>query len=348
MVHYVQALVANEKYLKVDEQGEWVIDYPQPLKVFDFHTHLSDSFGGKQKSPNQKGAKLKYCTLPPITAMDLSKCYWTDTDYLIQRNSGLFSVMRFAVNGINIFNDMVAGGTFDNSKIAQDNNMIYKSVVLPISTAKCDLSTNALQAARQHPDRYVPFCSVHPFDPDYKKKIHLYKSLGAKGFKLKLTDMEIKDNWDKVIDVLKVCHEAQLPALFHTGAILCSPNIKLSSAMKKLLHSTRTELFGELLYKLPRDMVFIFGHCGTQEYKLVADYMKQFPATYGDVSTQSTDSIRYLIKEVGSERLLFGSDWPALPPAITLSRVLQATEGNPEARDNILHKNAERLLGFID
>lgn len=52
----------------------------------------------------------------------------------------------------------------------------------------------------------------------------------------------------------------------------------------------------------------------------------------------------YLIDEVGYERLLFGSDWPALPQALTLSRVLLATEDNEDARNHILYENAKKLL----
>jgi len=95
---------------------------------------------------------------------------------------------------------------------------------------------------------------------------------------------------------------------------------------------------------MPKDFVFIFGHSGVCEYKLVAEYLKKFPSSYAELSSQSQHSIRYLIDEVGYERLLFGSDWPALPQAITLSRVLIATSENKDARDHILSKNAKKLL----
>ena len=102
-----------------------------------------------------------------------------------------------------------------------------------------------------------------------------------------------------------------------------------------------------MLKELPDDFTFIFGHSGIGEYKLVAEYLHQHPAAYAEVSCQSAESINYLINAVGSERLLFGTDWPALPQAITLSRVLIATENDPNARDNILFKNAQRLLSPV-
>ena len=53
-----------------------------------------------------------------------------------------------------------------------------------------------------------------------------------------------------------------------------------------------------------------------------------------------------LIDRLGSERLLFGSDWPFYHLAATLAKVLIVTQGRPEARHAILRGNAERLLGL--
>lgn len=337
-------LVNKEKYIKVNEFGELVIDYPEKLKIIDFHSHLSNLFPYKQNNPTNKGTRVRYLTVPPIEALDLKEPYWTNLDYLIKKYSGIASTMRFSVEGIKIFNDMIKGGTFDNLFISQQNNMIHKSVILPISTVKSDMSMNAINAAKQYPDKLIPFCSVHPLDPELSKKIYQYKALGAKGLKLKITDIEMKGKFNAIIDLLKICHEANLPVLFHTGTVLKEEGKNISGMMKKMLNSTRVELYGELLEKLPKDLIFIFGHSGIQEYKLVAKYMKDYPSTYAEVSSQSEGSIKYLIDQIGSERILFGTDWPALPQAITLSRVLLATEGDRQARDNILYKNAEKLL----
>ena len=44
--------------------------------------------------------------------------------------------------------------------------------------------------------------------------------------------------------------------------------------------------------------------------------------------------------------LLYGTDWPFYHQALTLARVLLATEDRPELRRAILHDNAARLLGL--
>jgi predicted TIM-barrel fold metal-dependent hydrolase len=45
------------------------------------------------------------------------------------------------------------------------------------------------------------------------------------------------------------------------------------------------------------------------------------------------------------ERLLYGSDWPWGNPEITL-QVIELTVRDPQDKEMILYKNAERLLGI--
>lgn len=340
-----QELVKNEKYLKLNDEGDFVIDYHEKLKIIDFHTHMSNVVPLKLIDPNTKGNKLKYPTLPDVNNMDLSIPYWTKINP-DEKKKGLTSIIKFSLEGYNIFKDMVNGGTYENCFKSQTENMIEKNVVLPLSTKKCDRSLEAFKLVNDYPERFIAFCSVHPHDPKMKEKIFKYKRLGAKGFKLKITDMELKGDFKPLVELLKTCHEVGFPVLLHTGSLTHIKRKNASNLMWKLLRSTRVELFGELLKELPNDFKFVFGHSGIAEYKLVAEYLKKFPASYAELSCQSADSIKYLIDQVGHERLLYGSDWPALPQAITLSMVLLATENNKEASEYILYRNAAELLNI--
>ncbi len=342
MYRSYQELVQTEKYLRLNKQSQLVIEFSNHLKIIDFHIHLSDLLAGKRKDPISKGEKLAYPTLPPIEQMDLSQPYWTHSSH--NHYKGISGILKFSAHGLRILNDMVDGGTFDNCFETMEANHIQKAVMLPISSAKDDRSPAALQAAARYPDRLVAFCSVHPNDPKRKGKIQKYKDMGAKGFKLKIPDMELKHDTGPLVELMHECHEARLPVLFHVGSNVQEDDPNVSKTMRRLLRCTRTEIYGDLLTQLPSDFTFVFGHSGIGEYKLVAEYLKKYPAAYAEISAQSADSIKYLIDEVGSDRLLFGTDWPALPQALTLSRVLIATEDDQTARDNILYKNAERLL----
>jgi len=337
-------IVANEKYLKLNDQGEFMIDCDEDLNIIDFHIHLSHVFPGKENDPHKIGPQLKYPTLASEQSLDLTIPYWTNVEFLNKKYGRWYSICEFVIEGISIFNDMVKGGTYNNCFTSFENNMISKAVVLPISSAKTDRSMKAINSSKEYPNQLIPFCSIHPNDKNIKHKLYHYKALGAKGLKLKISDLELKGSYDKLLELMMLCYKADMPVIFHTGTVYSPENMVIKGMMSKLLQSTRMEIFGNLLKKLPNDFIMIFAHSGIQEYKLVAEYMKQYPAVYAELSSQSEDSIRYLINEVGSERLLYGSDWPALPQSITLSRVLLATEGDKNARDNILYKNAMKIL----
>lgn len=56
-------------------------------------------------------------------------------------------------------------------------------------------------------------------------------------------------------------------------------------------------------------------------------------------------NIKELIKEIGSERVLFGRDYPFVTQALSILSVLRATDDEQE-RINIFSKNAKTLLGI--
>lgn len=71
--------------------------------------------------------------------------------------------------------------------------------------------------------------------------------------------------------------------------------------------------------------------------------MKKHPNTYTDISIQPAANIRELIDKIGSERLLFGTDYPFVTQAFSILSVLRATDIEQE-RVNIFSENAKKLL----
>jgi len=329
----------QEKYLKFVDHV-FAIDYPEELKIIDFHTHLSLALPGG-KAPR---STPKFPTIPRQNEMDLSLPYWTDKEALNKKYSRPFALFKVILEGVSIYKDMVSSGSEINILASMQSMGIYKSVVLPISTAKKDVTMGAIDSQNRYPESIIAFCSVHPKDSEAFVKIHKYHRLGAKGLKLKMTNDDIQRNFNRLIAVLTMCSALNMPVLFHTGTVSNLLDGRLSPVMNKFVNSTAIDILEQLLEACPDDLNFIFGHSGIAQYKKVARLMKKYPSSYAELSSQSTESIQYLIDEVGYNRLLFGSDWPALPQAITLSRVLQATENKPMARNHILYLNAEKLL----
>ena len=76
--------------------------------------------------------------------------------------------------------------------------------------------------------------------------------------------------------------------------------------------------------------------------------MKKFPNLYLDIS--GTGLFRYgllasSVKTVGSERVLFGTDYPICNPRMYVQAVL-GEHISDEEKENILFRNAKRLLGI--
>lgn len=332
-----------DKYLKQDKKGNYYTEFEADHPIIDCHIHMSNLLPGKQVCIREDVGPPKHLTLPPVSELDLSMPYWTKKEYLIKKYKSSFAVLGYGLEGYKIFKDMLRG-TYENYLVSALSCKITSSIILPISTSRSDLSKNAIKNAETYSE-FIPFMSVHPSNKDALDKITHYKLLGAVGLKLKMTSSELTRHYDSLLVMMKQCDKLDLPVLFHTGSILLDQN-KISNLSKKLLNSTHVSMFETLLEDMPKSFKFIFGHAGISSYKEVARLMKQYPSTYAELSSQSTDSIKYLIDHIGSKRLLFGSDWPALPQALTLSRVLHATEDNHEARENILYRNAEDLFNL--
>ena len=95
--------------------------------------------------------------------------------------------------------------------------------------------------------------------------------------------------------------------------------------------------------------VFVAAHPGEYDkYMKHLDRLKRYDNAYLDLSGTGLfryGMLAYGVKTVGSERLLFGSDYPVCSPGMNIGAVLyeKLTE---DAYENIFCRNAERLLGI--
>ncbi|PXY22160.1 amidohydrolase family protein [Prauserella muralis] len=73
------------------------------------------------------------------------------------------------------------------------------------------------------------------------------------------------------------------------------------------------------------------------------DYARRF---YYDTMVFDRRALRYVIDLLGDDRLLIGSDFPAMPREVPAARTLLSLELAGEALENISHRNAQRWLGM--
>ena len=95
------------------------------------------------------------------------------------------------------------------------------------------------------------------------------------------------------------------------------------------------------------EVTFIAAHPGDKEqFLLHFDRIKKYENFYLDLS--GTGIFRYCliahgVKKVGSERLIFGTDYPICNPRMYVQAVYQEPISEEDA-ENILFKNARKIL----
>jgi predicted TIM-barrel fold metal-dependent hydrolase len=76
--------------------------------------------------------------------------------------------------------------------------------------------------------------------------------------------------------------------------------------------------------------------------------LEQFDNLYLEVSSLLLyDQIEHYIEKFGSERLIFGTNYPNLPIEINTGRIILSDMSKAD-KDNIAYKNLDKILGGIE
>jgi len=202
----------------------------------------------------------------------------------------------------------------------------------------------ACQAARDH-TRLGALIQVDVLQPaeqlagEIKEKII---GLGAKGLKVHPV-MSEHYPWDlRLWPAYEAAQEMGVPILFHAG-ISELPNYKNEYA--RVVHFARVaEAFPGL--------TMVLAHLGRPDYGAAAEIAKTHPNVFFDTAGCFSDSARppeevseevlSLIKKIGAERVMFGSDWPWHDPAADIA-VIKDMDLSRQEKEMILGGNAQRI-----
>lgn len=213
---------------------------------------------------------------------------------------------------------------------------IEKSVMLSLDIAS---STNSRRfgEALKDVDELVFYCCVHPKQRKREQLIEEYIELGAKGLKihpeLQMTSIDSQEMLS-LIELWKK-KSGGMPVLFHSGFNGFEP--------EKARRHANIDLYYPVV-EVMEGTPCILGHSAMNQYKTAIEIAERHPHALLEVSGQPPAHLHEMIDRLGSERLLFGTDWPLYPQAITLAKVLMATEGDQKARRDILRDNALRVI----
>lgn len=245
-----------------------------------------------------------------------------------------------------------------------DEHDVEKSVLLPLTSPESSsfllLTEPALQAAKEHPDRFIPFCSIDPRTSvvggikGFKSVIQSYVDKGARGFGEHKVGLKFDDGL--MMQIYEVCQEIGIPLLFHMDGIrgIDKPGLP------RLEHAIATFPKLNFIGHGPGWWASISG-----DVKSLDDYpkgnvapdgaidrlMDKYPNIYGDLSAGSGSNAisrdtafgrEFMIRR--QDRLMFGTDYLQPGQEVPQFEVFDGLNLPADVQKKIFRGNAERII----
>lgn len=196
-----------------------------------------------------------------------------------------------------------------------------------------------LEVCRQVPDFFLPFASVDPnTDPEPASLLRRYLDDGAVGLKLYPSYQFFYPNERRVYPLYELAQERGIPVLFHIGSSVL-PNTRLKFCDP--IH------LDDLAVDFP-DLVVVMAHGGRGFwYDACAFLVAHHPNFYIDVTGLVPSRLLEHFPELAriADKVVFGSDWPAMPRSPgENAEAIASLPLPPDAVEKILRGNAIRLL----
>ncbi len=322
-------------FFSVDGKGKLILKEGIIDKIIDAHTHLAMTYLFARKVPLwKKGKPVAYCFPEEGNPMDFS--HFSAYDFLPKNKR---KCRREFIRPAYYARGAVSTFTIPNILDEMNRMRIEKSIVhimdFPVISNNTSHTIRSINMHKESNTRLIPFMGIHPFMRDKQKLIKKYMKQGAKGIKLHPQLQLFRPSHEKAFEIYALAETYHLPILFHTGLSPVSPRWQ-----GRYLHMKDFETAVRFFPKV----TFIFGHAGGVGYEEAVRLGKKYENIYFETSGQSVPAIKLLIKTFGAKRVIYGSDWPFYPMAMSLAKALLATEDNKKARKEIFSKTIHCLV----
>ena len=191
----------------------------------------------------------------------------------------------------------------------------------------------SIEAVRKFPDKFRAYCAVNPNYPEAVIKRILesfdkYRDVFV-GFKLLSECHRVVLDDEKNRPVFEFADRSKLLVLMHTwgGCPYGGPE-QVRKVAERYKNTT-----------------LILGHSCHSEWEKAIALVKDFPNIYLDVCAVVDERgvLEKLVDNIGSERILFGTDFPWFNQHYYIGSVLGSRISEDDCR-NIFYRNARRLL----
>ncbi len=230
--------------------------------------------------------------------------------------------------------------TYENFRRSMDECGISYSVALPVPP---HVTFDDLAPVAEKDPGVIAFTGVD-YSPgvDSIAKLAADVENGARGLKLHPIIQNISLTSEATMSAVEAFSAYGLPVLFH-----CGVSSYYLGAEKRKEHPAYGEIEYalELLKAFPA-VNFIAGHSGLFKVEDLLRLLTGCKNLWVESSFQSVAMVRRLLDTFGTERVLFGSDWPYgnRPPALAIVRSL--CKGDKGLERRLLCDNAAELLGI--
>lgn len=224
-------------------------------------------------------------------------------------------------------------GTVEDMDCEMEKSGFYKAVIFSTPTKPSQVVINNDFLFGFDEERYIVFGSVHPDYEDVDGEINRIKEHGLKGFKFHPDFQQFDIDADKALFMYEKIGE-DYPIVLHVG--------------DEKLDFSNPEKLSRVLEKFPEHK-FVAAHMGGYSvWDSEAQFLVGKNVWFDTSSTMhrvSPEKMVDMIRKHGADKVLFGTDYPAVSLKWEVERIdaLNLTE---EEKDAIFSGNAEKLLGL--
>ena len=247
-------------------------------------------------------------------------------------------IAQKASQGIGSFYDigMNFDGRLDTLKAVSARAHVVHSVIFSVATTPHQvhsINTFIAQNVRDSGGRFTGLGSMHPDSETMEEDIAEIVSLGLKGVKLHPDVQQFPIDDDRGMHICELCDKNHLPLLIHTGDYRYD-----YSNVNRLI---------PILETFPHLQVIGAHFGGWSLWAQAAEALHKYDNLVVDSSSTfhwvSRDTAQKLFSLYGTDRVLFGSDFPMWDPYDEIEYVTSL--GLSEADlEKVFYKNAQRMF----
>jgi uncharacterized protein len=241
--------------------------------------------------------------------------------------------------------------TAEDLIVSMDQNGVDFSVIVNYSWsthAFCVETNNyILEMTAKYPKRLAGFCGVHSLTDDASlKEIERCARAGAKGIGEIRPDLQAIDysQKDAIRSLSALARQLKLIVLTHASEPVGHQYPGKGNATPELLY--------KFISQLP-EVPVVCAHWGggLPFYTLMPEVRDALENVYFDTAASPflyrPEIYGHMTQLIGSDRILFGSDFPVMPQKRVLDEIKNAALSQ-EDTEEILSVNAQRLLNITD